>query len=171
MKRLFTSWANNSGFFVLVIAMPVMLMFLSCAQENSNKGTEIARDFDVIFSGDKTFDWPDARLEERFADYWALRFEGEMDKIYRMEAPYFRTMVPEAQYRNYVRGSGRNTLHRIEIFDIALRTDNFAEVPITLHFSTDSGREQSVSRRDRWVLSGGEWTHVIRDPIIFPAAS
>ncbi len=148
-----------------------LIVISGCTHEEQDKGTDLAVDFDIVFSGDKDSDWPDSRLEERFTDYWALRFKGDAYGIYRMEAPYLQALIPEGQYRNYVRGTARNTLSKIEIFDISLRSDNFVEISMTLHFVTDGGREQSTCRRDRWVKTGEEWHHVIRDPLFFPAAS
>jgi len=171
MKLLFTNSAKYLELLLFALVLAFLIAVSGCSAYKSNSGIEVAYDFEVIHSQDKVIEWPDSDFEERFSKYWGLRFEGETGEIYKMEAPYFRAVVPEGQHRNYVRGTSRNTLKSIEIFDKKKRTDHFFEISMRLHFITESGNHSTTDRRDRWVKVDDDWYHIIRNQVIFPQIS
>ncbi len=165
------AYMNNLTFKgLLALALLGMLLSSGCALKDPGTGTDFAKDFEVVLASEE-ISWPGSDLKKRFEQYWGLRFQGQIEEIRAIEAPYLQEMIPFGQYRNYMRGAGRNTLKKIEVFDIVQRSENFVEISLNLHFEKESGEETTSGRRDRWVRAQDEWFHVIRDPLIFPATS
>lgn len=121
-------------------------------------------------AGPKQF-WPDARLKEVFKRYWSLRFDGRSKEAFALEAPYFQEMVSEKLYHFYVKGAVENELIEIELRDLVQETEYFYVIHPLIRFKNAKGEKKESSLRDRWVNVGGQWYHVLRDPLIFPAAS
>ena len=114
--------------------------------------------------------WPDDRLREVFARYWSLRFSDQSQEAFKLEAPYFQEMVEAARYHMYVKGPARNELINIELRDLAQKTEYCVEITMVAHIKIDSKKKKEMVLHDRWVNAGGEWYHVLRDPIFFREA-
>lgn len=114
--------------------------------------------------------WPDDRLREVFARYWSLRFSDQSQEAFKLEAPYFQEMVEEARYRIYVSGPARNELINIEVRDLAQKTEYCVEITMVAHIKIDSKKKKEMILHDRWVNAGGQWYHLLRDPIFFKEA-
>ncbi len=153
----------------LFLSIAVLLQVLGCA---ALTGTERNRDAaEFTYSDDlqeKRHDaWPDNALRKAFEDYWTLRFGGEVQTIFEMEAPYVQYMVEPEKYKWYVKGAKLNDLQEIKISNFEKHTDYYYTVHFTSRFVMENGEEKEVYRKDEWVKAGGEWYHVLRDFLMF----
>lgn len=169
MQLIYTSTWPKWWVGVLLIAGSLALTGCGHIKQQGEQG--LARDSKIAYVNGQDFAWPQSELKEKFASYWEMRFQGTVEEIYEMEAPYFQELVPFGKYRNYVKGTQRNTLQGIKIFEIRQITDSYAEISMRLQFEQEGGKQETSDRKDRWVKAGDTWYHVIRDPIIFPSAS
>ncbi len=111
--------------------------------------------------------WPDARLKERFAEYWYKRFSGELEELWIMEAPHFQFMANPQRYRNYlIQGMAQQPIE-IEIKEINKITDYNYSILCQLEFWR-TGKHHSIIIGDSWVFVDNEWYHILRDPFVFP---
>ena len=114
--------------------------------------------------------WPDDRLREVFARYWSLRFSNQSQEAFKLEAPYFQEMVEAARYRIYVSGPARNELINIEVRDLVQITAYCVEITMVAHIKIQNEKKKEMVLHDRWVNAGGQWYHILRDPIFFKEA-
>jgi hypothetical protein len=114
---------------------------------------------------------PEESLRKAFARYWGLRFAGEVEKAFAMEAPYFQEMVGINRYRLFVEGTRKNKLIDIEIRSVDRKTDHFYEIQCRPRFKTPEREIKEIYIVDRWVDVDGTWFHVLKDSVVFPAAS
>jgi hypothetical protein len=114
---------------------------------------------------------PDGNLRKAFARYWGLRFAGKVDEAFAMEAPYFQEMVGMNRYRLFVQGTRKNQLIEMEIRGVERKTDHFYEIQCRPRFKTPEGEIKEIYMVDRWVDVDGTWFHVLKDSVVFPAAS
>ena len=112
--------------------------------------------------------WPDNHLKLLFGHYWALRFEGEVNKNFELEAPYFQTIVTKEYYKNIFSGAKQNKLIEVVVQKITPKTEHFFEFACLLRFKTMNGKILEKFTLDRWISVRGEWYHVIKDPLFFP---
>lgn len=111
--------------------------------------------------------WPDKKLEERFREYWYRRFAGDIDGVWKLEAPHFQFMAQRHLYDNYLSSSGVQFPLLVHVFEITSLGNHVYNVRVRMDL-TRAGQERSVSMNDRWVKVQGDWYHVIRDPLVFP---
>lgn len=164
MKRL---WIHD---IVLYISFIALLSSISgCATLSLNGGNKDSAE--IVYSKElqdaKDTRWPDKALRQTFEDYWLLRFGGEVQKIFSMEAPYVQFMVEPDRYEQYAQGAKQNDLKVIQISGIDKITEYNYTVHFTSRFVTKTGEEKEVYRNDEWVKAGGNWYHVLRDFIMF----
>jgi hypothetical protein len=115
--------------------------------------------------------WPDQGLKKAFSRYWGLRFAGMVEDAYALEAPYFQEMVPMGRYKLVAEGTRKNKLVEMEVRAVSKQTDHFFEIQCLSRFKAPDGRIKEVHIVDRWVDVDGTWFHVLKDPMVFPAAS
>lgn len=114
---------------------------------------------------------PDESLRKAFAQYWGLRFAGKVHEAYAMEAPYFQEMVGINRYRIYAQGTGKNELIEIQIRSAQRKSPHFLEIQCSPRFKTPEGELKEIYIVDRWVDVDGTWFHVLKDSVVFPAAT
>lgn len=114
---------------------------------------------------------PEESLLRAFSRYWGLRFAGQTDEAFALEAPYFQEMVGIKRYRLFVQGTGKNELIEIQVRSVERKTDHFFEIQCRPRFKTPEGEIKEIYIVDRWVDVDGTWFHVLRDSVVFPAAS
>ena len=112
--------------------------------------------------------WADRKLEETFCEYWTLRFEGNLEKTYALEAPLFRKQVTIDDYELYVKRTKENVLDKI-VIDGAGKTNEMICF-LDCDFYMKTKKEQLVQNtiRDKWIQNDGQWYHALRDPLFFP---
>ena len=113
--------------------------------------------------------WPDPQLKEIFGRYWRLCFDGRSKETWALEVTYFREMIPEQRYSGYIRGYLISELLGIEIWDLVKESDNFFTIRCAISFKKGNEKKE-LFFDDHWVKVRGEWYHVIRNPVLFPAA-
>jgi hypothetical protein len=114
--------------------------------------------------------WPDNDLKQLFGHYWHLRFEGLSEQSWPLEALFFQEMVPAARYHAFVQGGKSNTLLAVEIQGLEHLSAYCVTIACVLRFKMKNGELKETFTKDRWVFSGEKWRHVLRNPVIFPAA-
>lgn len=112
--------------------------------------------------------WPEKSLRNAFSRYWALRFEGDIDAMWEMEAPYIQEMADPDRYHEYMRNTGRNKLKDIEMIDIVQKNDYLAEIQVNVYVEKRNDDTEEVYLKDEWVKAGGQWYHLLRDKLLFP---
>lgn len=112
--------------------------------------------------------WPDADFQNEFCKYWTLRYDGNIEKTYAMEAPQFREQVTMMQYESYVKRTKDNALQKISINGSEKDGDNKTYFDCNFHLKTQSEKDILTYIRDNWILIDGDWFHALRDPLFFP---
>jgi len=112
--------------------------------------------------------WPDPDLEKAFAQYWANRFSGTPKEGFAMEAPYFQDMVSEGLYTRYTTNARVNKLVSVQILGINYEGEYLCTVKCKLLIELPDGKRDETGLRDRWVLAGNKWYHVIKNRFFFP---
>ena len=112
--------------------------------------------------------WPDDRLKDAFAVYWALRFTGPIEDAFAFEAPYFQEMVGAKRYGALLRGTLMNVLDEVEVRDLVRESEYLYEVHCAIRFTRPDGGKKQMFYRDLWVYAGDRWYHILRNPILFP---
>jgi len=115
--------------------------------------------------------WPDPSLKSVFERYWAARLQGDSDTAFEMEAPYFQEMIPKGLYKNYVKNARNNEWLGMELVNLIQDPAYFVELSMRLTYKGRKMRPGTVFMKDRWVEVEGQWYHVLRDRLIFPAVS
>jgi hypothetical protein len=115
--------------------------------------------------------WPDRVLEASFGRYWGVRFSGKAEEAFSLEAPYFQEMAGLPRYRLYVQNAQKNTLLGMDVRELNKETEWFVSIKCVARIKTQGGETKETFLLDRWVNAGGKWYHVIKDPLLFPAAS
>jgi hypothetical protein len=115
--------------------------------------------------------WPKAGLKEAFSHYWGVRFSGSAEDAFALEAPYFREMVPIDRYKLLADGTRKNKLIAMEVLSVKKQTEHFFEIQCRIRFKAPDGSVKDPYIADKWVDVDGTWYHVLRDPMVFPAAS
>ena len=113
--------------------------------------------------------WPDEKLTKAFRKYWFLRFDGQIERIFKMEAPYIQEMLPYEKYAHYMKGARNNRLVEIEPLNIEKKTDELYEVKFHQRFIAPNGKEKEIYLTEEWVNAGGKWYHLFQDPLLFPS--
>ena len=111
--------------------------------------------------------WADPKQQEEFCKYWTLRFDGENDKTYVMEAPKFREQATIEKYMLYVKRTKNNVLKRIVINGSGRDDNDLFYVDSNLHLKTKSGDEIVNSIRDKWIEVEGKWYSRNTRPVFF----
>ena len=114
--------------------------------------------------------WPDDDLKTLFGHYWYLRFEGLSEQSWPMEALFFQEMVPAARYHAFIQSGRSNKFLSVEVQGLERLSEYFVVIDCVLRFTMKSGERKETFIKDRWVYAGEKWHHVIRNPVIFPAA-
>jgi len=127
------------------------------------------KSFTILYGeqGDKIPEWPDNQCEKRFSQYWSNRFSGNIQGGYNMESPDFCEVVPLEKYKYYVQNAVKNKLLDMEIRQIQRESDFMIAIDCLARIQTEDGQLIEVSMMDRWVMTSGNWHHVIKDPLIF----
>ena len=112
--------------------------------------------------------WPDPDLEKAFAQYWANRFSGTPKEGFAMEAPHFQDMVSEGLYTRYTKNARVNKLVSVQILGIDYEGEHLCAVKCKLLLELPDGKRDETGVRDRWVLVGDKWYHVIKNRLFFP---
>ena len=107
--------------------------------------------------------WPDEKLTKAFRKYWFLRFDGQIERIFKMEAPYIQEMLPYEKYAHYMKGARNNRLVEIEPLGIEKKTDELYEVKFYQRFIAPNGKEKEIYLTEEWVEAGGKWYHLFQD--------
>lgn len=119
--------------------------------------------------------WPEKSLKGEFVRYWALRFDGETEKIFKMEAPYIQKIINFDKYHRYMRGAKTVELVKMEIMNIEKIHDYLYNLKFKTHIipflSTDKESIKEVYVEEKWVKSGGKWHHVLHDRLQFSELS
>jgi hypothetical protein len=154
----------------VIVAVLMCLWAAGCA----SLGLKPAIEAPVTYSKDAGAQpeklWPDEGLRKAFSHYWGLRFAGMVEDAYALEAPYFKEMVPMGRYRLYTEGTRKNELVEMEVRAVNKQTDHFFEIQCLSRLRTPDGSLKEIHLVDRWVDVDGTWFHVLRDPVVFPAA-
>jgi hypothetical protein len=156
---------------IAVVAVLMCLWAAGCA----SVGPKPAIEATVTYSNDAGPQpeklWPDAGLKEAFSHYWGLRYAGMVEEAFALEAPYFQEMVPIDRYKLLADGTRKNKLIEMEVDAVKKQTDQFFEIHCRSRFKAPDGSLKEAYLVDRWVDVDGTWFHVLRDPVVFPAAS
>jgi len=116
--------------------------------------------------------WPDSELKKTFERYWSLLYVRDLTKVsFAMETPYFQEMVDEERYNVYIGSAWQNEPIEISFQKITKDADNLYSFVFTLKLKLVKGEIHEVSMSDQWVKVRGKWYHVLRDMLVFPAAS
>lgn len=112
--------------------------------------------------------WPDGKLKKEFRKYWFLRFDGRIERIFEMEAPYIQEMLAYETYEQYMKGAQNNRLVEIEPLGIEKKTDELYEIKFYQRFIAPNGKEKEIYLTEEWVEAGGNWYHIFQDALMFP---
>lgn len=115
---------------------------------------------------DQSKAWPDKDLQERFAKYWHLKFSGQHEDLFGMEAPHFQFLAKQGVYESYISRS-KGELKQVEIQQIKKISDYKYQINCKFSFSR-ANQEREVAIADRWVEVDDDWFHVIKDQVVFP---
>jgi hypothetical protein len=137
----------------------VGLLFMGCAAVEPVTPVAIHHSQEVV--------WPDKRLPNRMALYWAFRFAGNTQKGFEMEAPHFREMVEVEKYGNYTRHASKNRLLKMEVLRVDTVSENFVVVQTRMTIQEAGQKTTEISSADRWVRVKGAWYHLIKDRMFF----
>ncbi len=102
-------------------------------------------------------------LEQNLLEYWALKSNGEIDKLYAMEAPYIRELTPLSIYKKIF--TDMPPLEKLEILNVRADSNLYYEITLMLYYEKKSGEMFPPVVIDKWVKVNGEWAHVIKDPV------
>ena len=170
MRMLFLSgW--RAKFFVWAGLAIASVLFVGCSTLSPQVAPPATITYSLLDAGagpDQL--WPDDRLREIFASYWSLRFSGQSQEAFKLEAPYFQEIVEAARYRIYVKGPARNELINIEVRDLVQITAYCVEITMVAHIKIQNDKKKEMVLHDRWVNAGEQWYHILRDPIFFKEA-
>ncbi len=111
--------------------------------------------------------WPDEDLAERFERYWTLRFAGLWREDFELEAPYFREMVEPNKYELYLHKARRKEPVKIELRRLEKVTEHLVAIGFYLELRGKGEPDRRIFMKDRWVMAGDRWFHVMRDPFFF----
>lgn len=111
--------------------------------------------------------WPDRDLRQAFNDYWSLRNAGNVEAIFRMEAPHIQEALDFEQYRRYFANASAHPVKVIKIRDIDLLSEHLVEVRIGLMYRDDPMPWEIAHLTERWVRVENRWYHVLRDNFFF----
>lgn len=114
--------------------------------------------------------WPDKELEKRFAEYWALRFQGPLETAFEMEAPHFQELIGLTRYSSLLKEFLNQKLMDIVVRDIVKETDYSLVVDCMQKVRLSNGEIKELYCRDNWVKVKDSWYHFYRDPMLFPMA-
>jgi hypothetical protein len=104
-----------------------------------------------------------------FDQYWTVRARKEAEASFKLEAPYIQEMTSFNRYRLYMIALNRNVkLVEVEILDMKCEQPFYCTVSCRLVYAAADGRREERNLRDYWVLADGRWSHVLRNPMIFP---
>ena len=163
----------RSGAFAPTVALFIVIgvLFAGCSTVPPKAGPQAK----IVYSKDSPDKpeglWPDGELKGLFARYWALRFSGDADAAFKMEAPHFQEMAPEDRYKNYVIGSVKNELTEVEVLDVVRETEHFLKVNCFVRWKAPDDKIGEMFLHDRWVKVRGRWYHIFYNPILFPGMS
>jgi hypothetical protein len=148
-------------YFKSAIALIIGLMFIhGCA-------ASISKQVALVYPQNNQYgEWPDKNLEKRFQEYWFNRYAGRVADAYNIETPYLREVVRLGKYNNYVKHTPNNKLVNVEIRKINKETDFLISISCVIRMQAVDGKQINASIIDRWVFSGNDWYHVIKDPIL-----
>ncbi|MDA3894689.1 MAG: hypothetical protein PF482_00935 [Desulfobacteraceae bacterium] len=149
------------------ITFPVIIS--GCSTHASLGGPSPSRcGITIDYAEDTENQWPDQKLEDAFCKYWTLRYTGNIQQTYSMEAPQFKDQVSIEKYELYVRRTKNNTLEKIVINDVGKKSSDLTHIDCNFFLKTKSDNGPSSSIRDKWIRIEGEWFHAMRDPFFFP---
>lgn len=117
-------------------------------------------------STDEAAFWEDSELRDAYFKYWQLRYSGQNDEAYKMEAPLFKEKVQPPLYKSYVRNTTKDELLKITLNRLD-RENNIYTVDSQFKLKTLDDGEKMLHHVDQWVLVDGDWFHALRDPIFF----
>jgi hypothetical protein len=145
----------------------VGLVLAGCASVASKDRAEVVVTYskDLQVPPDRL--WPDEELKRTFSRYWRLRFAGEVDEAYKLEAPFFQEMTSIGRYRVYV-PKLRKDVQSVEVRGLNRKTSHLVTIECLVRMRTAEGELRDVYLEDAWVSVREKWYHVIRDPIFFP---
>lgn len=104
-----------------------------------------------------------------FNQYWTVRAGKDAEAAFKLEAPYVQEMTSLNRYRLYAASLSRKTrLVDVEVLDMQCEQPFCCCINCRLVFKADDGREVVRNLRDCWVLAAGRWSHVLKNPMIFP---
>ena len=153
------------AFWLLIFAF-----LAGCAGMETKESARIKIVYDRAEKESKEVVWPGGGLEKAFRVYWSSRFAGLWKTTWEMEAPYFREMVREKKYENFIKSHGGAEDVSIDIENISLETDNLANIHCEIS-QINNKEKKSYFLKDKWVQVQGKWYHVISDPILFPSVN
>lgn len=114
----------------------------------------------------------DSALRKTFERYWAVRYTKDMSQAsFAMESPYFQEMVDEQKYNVYIGSAYLNIPTEIRLQRMTKETDNLRNIDFVLQLKLTNGEIQDVFFTDTWLKVREKWYHVLKDPLVFPAAS
>ncbi len=164
-------YAAMTGLLVLLVAAGAGVV--PAAAESPENASQVKPQPDVpLIYAQELLDekiWPEAKLRQAFSRYWTLRQKGDLEGMFALEAPYFREMVPFGRYRNYLLMQGGNTkIQEVVLVHFAKKSPYCYDIGTYLEVVDPAGKRRKITVIDRWVQAGGEWYHVVRNPMFFP---
>lgn len=170
MIRLFL---HRVGFGV-AIAMALTLLADSGVSADQQEKKENGFDGLITYADDVNVDphnfWPDSNLKTVFAKYWQLRFEGESEEAFAIEAPYFQEMANFNRYRQFTK-KNPHKLVELKMRGRDQRTERLHLIHCTARLKDSNGVIQNFFFVDQWIFFDNQWYHVWRDRLIFPGLS
>lgn len=161
-------------FSVIMVICMISAVFFGCSDSKLTKISLIYTlppDAKETRIDEKAF-WSDSELRKSFERYWAARYTKDMVKAsFAIEAPYFQEMVDEQRYNVYIGSAYMNIPTEIRLQRMTKETDNLRNIDFVLQLKLTNGEIQDVFFTDTWLKVRGKWYHVLKDPLVFPAAS
>ncbi len=155
---------------LLILILAVFSVGCTSSTDTTEPSPAIIVDYpeDLAYSPEEF--WADGALEKAFTRYWRVRFSPNPGDAFALEAPYTPHMVFENRYMTYVNGLSKSKLDGIELRERIFETEYFCAIHFNLHIIDAKGEKKKVFYKDHWVKVNGEWSHVLRDRILFPEA-